>query len=185
MKARLVVLAVCIAVITFGVVGIVWMAGGFVGRPVLAVSNENGTSRIFRVSEESLKLAITNAFDLFKYPGVLFTSPIGEDWMAPNWHPTNGYLLQNTGDPLAKVPMEGLFGRRNLRYRADFHVTIVRQTNNETVVNVRTVYARVLDGISLTHSGFGPGFIQVPPIRREEENVLSAIQKELEGGTNR
>lgn len=180
MKCRWVLLAVafCLAVGLGGA----WISGGLAGKPTLSVSGPGGTSRILPATESAVAEAITNAFDLFKYHDMMLTDPIGEDWMARDWHPTNGFLLVPTVSTIATVPTKGLLGIRHLPYVATFHITLKLEGTNQTQVNVRTVTAKVLDGIGLGHGGSVANTANVPAVREEETNIIKAIEAEIKSG---
>jgi len=172
MKARWIVLVLALTIAGF----LAWATGALAGKPCLPLSDAKGTERIFTASQSEVASAITNAFRLFKYHDLMLTDPIGSDWMAPDWHPTNGFLLMPTVGIIGKIPTVGIFGKRELPYLATFHIRVDALTANQTRVVVRTVIAKVVDGLALGHS--------VPPVRQEEENVLSAIAEELDGPHN-
>jgi len=68
---------------------------------------------------------------------------------------------------------------RRLRYVATFHITLNERGGNETEITVRTVSAKVLDGLALGHGGIAASTAKVPPVRQEEENVLKAVAAQL------
>jgi hypothetical protein len=162
-----------------GVFVVVWGAGLLAGWPALPLSDKAGTERIFPVGESQTLTAITNAFEVFHYRQMMLTDAVGSDWMADDWHPTNGILLLPTLEPIASIPTRGLLGHRRLPYSATFHVTTSPAGTNQTKVNVRTVKACVRDGISLDPHGMGRGSIKVKSVRRVEEGILEAIANEL------
>ena len=180
MKARWIFFALALLVIGF----IGWAAGALAGKPCVPLSDAKGTERIFAASESEVSSAITNAFRLFRYHDLMLTDPIGSDWMAANWHPTNGFLLLPTTSTIGTVPTVGFLGRRHLPYLATFHITFRSLSTNETTVGVRTVVAKVVDGITLGHAGTTGNTVVVPPVRQEEEKVLAAIADELTPHTN-
>ncbi len=175
MKARWVVLALALAMTGF----IVWASGALAGKPCLPLSDAKGTERVFMASESEMGSAITNAFHFFKFHDLMLTDAIGSDWMAPNWHPTNGFLLIPTTSTIGTVPTAGVLGRRQLPYLATFHVTVRPVATNQMLVAVRTVTAKVVDGITLGHAGTTGNTVAVPPVRQQEEKVLAAIADEL------
>lgn len=187
MKARVGTLVIVgIALILTGC-GILWIAGGLAGRPVLPAASPNGVKKIFNASEVQVVRATTNAFRLFKYHEMMLTGARGSDYLARGWYFMNGFALIPTLSTLANVPTRGLLGRRHLPYVAAFHIVIIPQSTNVTMVRVRTVSSKLLDGITLTHSGTGRRSVDVPPIESEEQNVILAIVAELEaaGGNDK
>jgi len=77
-----------------------WGRGGFVGRPTVPLADKDGVKRLFPASEADATRAITNAFGLFRYRRMLLDEATGSDFLAKNWHPTNGFLL----DPSTRLP---------------------------------------------------------------------------------
>jgi hypothetical protein len=139
-----------------------------------------GTSRTFATSSVLVARGISNAFRDFDYHQMMLSDAAGSDFLAPGWHPTNGFLLHPTLDPIAMVPMKGVLGTRQLPYEAYFHITVNPVASNETRVTVQTVAARVFSGFELKHSGMGFRSFNVQPVRREEESVLAAISKDID-----
>jgi hypothetical protein len=180
MKARWIFLAMCLVISGF----IAWATGVFAGRPCLPLSDAKGTERIFAANDSEVRTAISNAFNQFKYHDLMLTDPIGSDWLAPGWHPTNGFLLLPTVGIVGMVPTIGILGKRELPYVATFHITVDALAANQTRVVVRTVIAKVVDGVALGHGGTPGNTKRVPPVRQEEENVLSAIAEQLNGPHN-
>jgi hypothetical protein len=158
---------------------IVWCAGGLAGVPALPLSDKAGTQRTFPISKAQATAAISNAFELARYNEMMLTEAVGGDWLAEAWHPTNGFLLQPTLEPTARIPTRGLLGRRQLPYLAWFHITTTPTGESQTTVSVRTVLAKVVDGIALGHGGTTGGTVKVAPVRREEERVLAAISEQI------
>jgi hypothetical protein len=177
MKARwLVLAAVLTLIVSFGAI---WAKGGFSGKPALPLSDVTGTSRSFLATAADAESAVTNAFAFFKYHDMMLTDPVGEDWMAADWHPTNGFLLVPTVSSLGVVPMKTILGRRSLEYIAAFHIVVKPLGKGETQVTVKTVTSKVIAGLAVSHGGITGNTIQIPPVRREEENILCAIAAEL------
>jgi hypothetical protein len=145
----------------------------------LPLSDKVGTQRTYPVSEAYALTAISNAFRLFSYNEMMLSEAVGEDWLAEGWHPTNGFLLQPTLEPTAYIPTKGLLGSRHLPYLAWFHITTTPTGPTQTTVSVRTVLAKVVDGITLGHAGTTGGTVKVAPVRREEERVLVAITEQI------
>jgi len=158
---------------------IAWAVGAFAGRPCSPASSIHGTERIFPAAQPDVAAAITNAFDLFRYHGLMLTDPIGSDWMARDYHPTNGFLLLPTTETLCTVQTLGFLGKRHLPYEASFHITLMADGTNRTRVVVRTVTARAVNGLGLGPCGPCTGSVRVRPIRREEENVIDAIGEKI------
>jgi hypothetical protein len=160
--------------------GGLWLAGDFVGRPDAKPSPPLGTSRRIHASEIEASNAITNAFKLFRYKGMMLTTAIGSDWLAPGWHATGGYLLIPAGGPIATIRTKGPFGRRELHYMPTFNIQATTVCSNETVITVHTVTAKVLDGLTVGHSGIVPNTFTVPAVQQEEDRVIDAIADHIE-----
>jgi hypothetical protein len=182
MKLRWGALGICVA----AGIGLffTWASGGLAGRPVLPVSDPGGSGRVFATSETQALRAISNAFRLFRYHDMMLTEAVGSDSIAENWHPTNGFVLLPTLSVLATVPTRGVLGTRQLEYLATFHITTAPVGTNRTMINVRSVSGKVLDGIAFGNGGTVANAVKVRPIRREEENVLAAIELELNEKAN-
>ncbi len=126
-----------------------------------------------------MEQALTNVFELMKYHGMLFLKITNSDWdyLVPNWHPTNGYILYPSS-PIASIPLDtGII----VPYFGIFYVD--PQSSNDmkqTTVTVRTLRAEVIDGTETgVHGGVANHTRKIAPVRQEEENVLEAIAKEL------
>ncbi|SRR5258706_2281874 len=145
----------------------------------LPLADPNGTEKVVAVSEPQVLTAISNAFRLFRYHDMMLPDAVGSDYMAVNWSPTNGSVLLPTLSALGTVSTRGIIGTRRLEYLATFHITTAPVSTNATRVNVRTVAAKVLDGITLGHGGTVANTVNVRPIRLEEDNVLRVIELEL------
>jgi hypothetical protein len=161
------------------VVVLIWSTGLLAGWPTLPLASRDGTERVFPLPESQAVAAITNAFERLKYNQMMLSGAVGEDWLGEGWHPTNGFLLLPTLEPVAWIPTKGFLGRRRLPYMAWFHITALPEGTNQTKVNVRTVRASVGDGISLDPHGGGRGSVKVAPVRSEEERVLTAISEQI------
>ena len=127
-------------------------------------------------------MAITNAFDEFRYRGMNFDEALGRDYLLAGWHPTNGFILMpfSADGSITNVSI----GRNNKRwvpYVAYFHIVPESTATNETRVTVRTILSQVIDGTELfnVHGGIANHYRRVPPVRQEEENVLSVIEQKL------
>jgi hypothetical protein len=158
---------------------VAWLSGLFIGEPLSETSDQTGSSRTFWAKETQTMGAITNAFRLFRYHEMMLSDAVGTDYLAPDWHPTNGLILLPTTSIIAKVPSKGFFGTRQLAYVASFHITATAVDSNRTRVTVRTVTSKVMDGLAVGHGGVTPNLFSVKPVTREEQNVLDAIQAEL------
>ena len=169
-----------IILIVGGGFGLAWVTGRLAGNPTLPLSDVNGSKRMIGVGEARALSVISNTFRLFRYRDMMLSDASGSDYLAPNWHPTNGFVLLPTVSVVGTVPIKGILGNRRLGYVATFHITTTPLATNETKITVRTVTAKVLDGIALGHGGTAANTASVPPIRQEEENVLNAIEVELD-----
>jgi hypothetical protein len=161
------------------ILAIAWSVGALAGWPSLPLSDKVGSKLTFHADEARIDAAITNAFDGLRYNQMMLSDAVGGDWLAEGWHPTNGFLLQPTLEPIACIPTRGVLGRRQLPYLAWFHITTSPIGQSQTLVTVRTVLAKVVDGVALGHAGTTRGTVKVDPVSREEERVLSAISKQI------
>jgi hypothetical protein len=161
------------------VLAVAWSVGGLAGSPALPLSDKAGTQCTYPISEAHVIAAITNALGLARYNEMMLTEAVAGDWLAEGWHPTNGFLLRPTLEPTAHIPTKGLLGRRQLPYLAWFHITTTPIGQSGTTVSVRTVLAKVVDGVALGHAGTTGGTVKVAPVRREEERVLAAISDQI------
>jgi hypothetical protein len=68
------------------------------GSPAIPFSDTTGTSFVLNATEDQVGDALTNAFGMFKYHESPFLSVINNDWdyLAPNFHPKNGFILYNS-----------------------------------------------------------------------------------------
>ena len=151
-------------------------------NPSLPLADKKGTARFFVSNEAETIAAITNAFANYRYRGMSLYDAIGQDYLALDWHPTNGFVLEPVvivSGSITNIAVGTLIKRR-LPYIAYFHIVAVPNDTNGTTVTVRTVLAEVIDGREPgIHGGWANHHRKVPPIRQEEENVLAAIAKEL------
>lgn len=160
--------------------GLAWVTSELAGNPTLPVSDANGSERMIAVGESQALSVISNTFRLFHYHDMMLSDAPGSDYLAPNWHPTNGFVLLPTVSIVGTVPTKGILGNRRLGYVATFHITTTPLATNKTKITVRTVTSKVLDGIALGHGGTVANTASVAPIRQEEENILKAIEVELD-----
>lgn len=158
---------------------VAWSVGALAGSPALPLSDKGGSQRTYPISEARAIATITNAFGLARYNGMMLTEAVSGDWLAEGWHPTNGFLLLPALEPTARIPTKGLLGGRQLPYLAWFHITTTPNGQAGTTVSVRTVVAKVVDGVALGHAGTTLGTIKVAPVRIEEERVLGAVSGQV------
>jgi len=124
-----------------------------------------GVNRIFAVNESEANLAITNSFRNGQYNDMLLGPAVGSGELVRGWHPTNGFVL---------------FPGTGTRYYAYFYIVTAPLATNQTRVTVRTIEADVVDGKEPgVHGGWALHFKTIRPDQHEEENVMAAIDKEL------
>jgi len=175
MRARTILIAICstAVVIAMGcshdVVG---------GNPKLPLSDSNGTSQVFKVSERETIVAISNAFGAQQYRRMQLYQASEEAYLIPGWHPTNGFILfplGNVGGSITNVPLDRP-GEPQVPYVASFYIVTSSLEPKQTKVTVRTIVSEVIDGKELgIHGGEANHHRKVAPVRQEEQNVLSAI----------
>ena len=156
---------------------------GIIGsNPRLPLSDKNGTVRLFTASEPQVVAAISNAFADFKYRDMSLESAIATDrsYLVSDFHPTNGFILFPLNGAITYVPVLSVVGRKRVPYTPYFHIVVTAVDTNKVNVGVRTFLAFVADGWEIGIHG-GTAFHQriVRPVRREEANVLAAIDEEL------
>ncbi|HTJ00013.1 MAG TPA: hypothetical protein VL527_14115 [Dongiaceae bacterium] len=179
MKKSTTWILICFCLIGGIALGLIWVAGGLAGKPTVPTSTPNGTVRVFPVNEAHALGAISNAFQLAHYHEMMLCDAIGSDYLEENWHPTNGLVLLPTFENLGSVPTAGLLGSRKLEYSAVFYITTHPLDTNTTRVQVQTISPRIYDGLTIGHSGIVPKAVRTTPVRREEENVLNAIEAQF------
>ena len=157
------------------------------GKPSLASSDKNGTSFVAMATEGQTIEAITNAFSEFVYREMALYKASDEAYLVPGWHPTNGFVLSPLSvlGNIANVPLDRN-GKNWVPYVAYFYIVATPMATNQTTVTVRTIIAEVIDGTEFGwHGGTALHHRKVPPIRREEENVLARIETELKASGNK
>lgn len=158
------------------------------GDPALPLSDTKGTTGIFHAPEILVRAAISNAFaapddNPMGYRG-MDLRPAAESFIGTNWHVTNGFVLFPLAGPIARVPLRGR-PVPPVPYKACFNITTRAEDTSTTTVSVRTVFAKVIDGEELgVHGGWANHERDVPPVRLEEQNVVSAISNALASLTN-
>jgi len=153
------------------------------GDPALPLSNSNGTARIFPAAESTVLTAISNGFatddaNPMGYRG-MDLSPSAEPFLGPNWHVTNGFVLFPLSGPITNVPLRG---HTNVLapYTACFNIITRPVDSSHTEVLVRTIFAKVRDGKEIgVHGGWANHERDVPPVKAEEENVLTTISNAM------
>ena len=145
------------------------------GDPALPLSDTSGSAGKFHATESVVRAAISNAFaapddNPTGYRG-MDLRPAAESFIGPNWHVTNGFVLFPLTGAIAKVPLRGHPGSL-VPYKACFNIATRADDASTTTVEVRTVFARVIDGEELgIHGGWANHERDVAPVRLEEENV--------------
>jgi hypothetical protein len=169
----------CLVCILFGELLIGCTQNVVGGNPIIPLANTNGTSQVLDFTLPQVEKALTNAFALGKYYGMPFLEVTNSDWdyLAPNWHPRNGYILYE-GDPIARIPLDtGI----TVPYRATFYITLQSQLEiKKTKITIRTMQAEVIDGQEQgVHGGQASHSRIITPVRQEEQAVIEAILKQL------
>ena len=152
------------------------------GAPALPLSTTNGTTVVFSDSEKTVLTAISNVFafnntNMMGYRGMMLSDASGEP--GPTGQYTNGFVLTPVEGPVALIPLTG--GRPKLvPYSAYFNIVTKSLDNTTTAVTVRTFSSEVMDGKeSPIQGGWVNHYRDVPPVKAEEENILSAISNAL------
>jgi hypothetical protein len=97
------------------------------GKPALLSSDKSGTTRVFGPSEVETIAAITNAFGDLRYRGMKLDDAVGRQYLAPRWHPTNGFaLFPLMASAITNVPLGSVDGPR-VPYVACFHIITVQR----------------------------------------------------------
>ena len=107
-------------------------------------------------------------------------------YIAKHWHSTNGFVLGPIVDIYSPIPavatvaVGGVLGKRELCYYTYFYIMTRPLGTNQTELVVRSFGSEVLDGREPgIHGGWAGHWRRVPPVRREEENVLAEISARL------
>jgi hypothetical protein len=144
----------------------------------LALSSSNGITQVFPSSEGSVVEAISNAFNWVGYRGMHLSSAVEAPAYFRAQDSTNGFVLFPFNGPIATVPLRG-HPPTVVPYKAIFNITM-KAEGARTSVSVRTVFPRVIDGEETgIHGGWAKHGRDVPPVQREEQNVLDAISNAL------
>ena len=181
MKDNRVLIAVGSAVVGFALGCVTDVTGG---KPRLPLSEKTGNERIFVANEIETSVAITSAFENFRYRDMMLYEAAKSDWdyLVRGWHPTNGFVLApllSASGSITNIPIDPA-GNKRVPYVGYFHILVAPVATNRTMVSVRTVLSEVIDGRELSvHGGWANHYRKVPPIRQDEENVLLAIAEEL------
>src|ERR1041385_4494722 len=91
-RRTLAIFASLLSLLSTLIIFVVWNNGTFVGIPTEAIS-AGGSEIRFPIDEGDVIRAVTNALGLYRYRGMMLDEATGNDDLAPNWHPTNGFVL--------------------------------------------------------------------------------------------
>jgi hypothetical protein len=149
------------------------------GKPQLPLSDKGGTTRLFEATQDQAVSAITNAFAGFSYRGMVLREMAESERVPPSGDTRNRFVLWAMHEPIAKVPLDSA-KTKWVPYVADFLIVVMPLGSNQTHIAVRTISSEVIDGREAgIHTEWANRYRRVPPVRQEEENVLSAISEEL------
>jgi hypothetical protein len=130
-----------------------------------------GTQQMFNASQTQVGNAVSNAFKSYKGMA-LFSAQT--DGFIPGWHKTNGWILFPLDGPITTTPWKN--SKELVPYIPTFHISLQPTGTNRTTITVRTIDARVIHGKEIgVHGGMANHEVNVPPVRSEETNVLTAI----------
>jgi hypothetical protein len=153
------------------------------GDPALSLSNSNGTIRVLPADEHDVSTAISNAFGGQTQYGFgryhnMSLSLARQAFDGSEWYATNGFAL-SPSEPIANVPLHG-GSAKTVPYIAYFNITTKPVNQSNTMVTIRTIFPKVVDGEETgIHGGWARHERDVPPVKAEEENVLNAISNAL------
>jgi hypothetical protein len=154
------------------------------GDPAVPLSDANGTRRVFHATALQLGEAITNAFSGARYPGLMLFTANQFNLFSPKTKITNGLIL--TSRSSLNLGVHGAFttvllsSGKEVPYKADLQILWGSADRGQTTVTVRTLSAEVIDGQQADSAGhWSEHYRNVPPVRCAEENVLTAIAKQL------
>lgn len=133
--------------------------------------------------------AVSNTFSddkdgLLPYRGMLLQGPAQSDF-GTNRFSSNGLTLFPLMGPITNVPLSG--GQPvSVPYYATFHLTTEKMDLSHTKFCVLTLRASVDDGKEPgVHGGWANHRRDVPPVRSEEESIISAVSNALARLQNR
>jgi hypothetical protein len=133
-------------------------------------------------SLEQTIVAITNAFESGRYHGALFGASLEQfDIAKQRWTripATNEWELitDSLGGGKILVP----WNKQMLQYSAQFLIRAEQLTTNQCKVTVTTISASVPHGREIgIHGGWAVHMKHIPPVLKEETNVLSQIDAQL------
>lgn len=168
---------VCLVAVS---ITLMWAGAGCTDRRTTSSQDAqtNLTGRVFNATTIQTTEAALRAFSQFRYHSTMLEPAVGSQ-SIPGWQATNGFLLLSTTEPLSLVAVDRA-GTRRLPYFADFHLTITHFESNRSIVTARTIRSRVVKGREINiHGGWAKRFRAFPPVREEEEKIISAIANEL------
>jgi hypothetical protein len=148
------------------------------GDPALPLSTTNGISVIILASEAKVLAGISNAFVVSAERGQPYRDmslfPADVDPHFSKASPTNGFVLVPFG-PTSHIPLSG-WSQKVVPYFARMYINVRPIDAASSVITVRTLHAKVIDGEELgIHGGWAHHDREVRPVRIEEENVMLTI----------
>lgn len=172
------IIAVIISVLLGCVAGCATGAVG--GKPQGPLSNHERTSRIFTTPAGQIDMAISNAFADFQYRGMVLERASENLDILPDSRSVDGFVLRTIHEPIAKVSLDR-GGTTWVPYIAYFNIATTPISDSQTKVTIYTFFSEVIDGQETFnfHGGTANHYRTVPPVRQEEESVLSAISNQL------
>jgi hypothetical protein len=133
----------------------------------------SGTRQVFDVNQAQAVTAISNAFARWRYKKMDLESA-KFDGSVPSWHGTNGWILFPLDGPITVTQWKN--SKEFVPYIPTFYITIEPLETNRTIIDVRTIDARVIHGKEIgVHGGWANHEVNIPPVLSEETNVLMAI----------
>jgi hypothetical protein len=173
--ARNIVAVTLLAIVSYGCV---WGVVG--GNPTGRLSDRNGTSRVLDVDSFHVATAITNAFESHRYRDMALIHTGVLDYTIHGRKFEGGYDLtcMTLTGAITNVALDN---GRVLPYVASFYVETEPVSTGHTKVTVRTISSGVPDGRETgVHGGVAGHIRNIPPLRQEEENILTQISAYLE-----
>ncbi len=159
------------------------VVGGAGGGPDLPPSSGSGTVRLFEATVDQTLTAITNAFSGHQYRNMILypAASSGADFSSNRL--AYCFTLEPTlsvDGAITTIPVRGARST-TLPYVAYFSICCAATGNDHSKVTVRTTRSEVIDGKEPgLHGGWANHYRKVPPVQREEDNVLGAIGAALD-----
>lgn len=149
------------------------------GNPTGRLSDWNGTSQVFQGDALHMSVAITNAFDSYRYREMALIHTGGLDYEMHGRKYQGGYSLScmSVTGTYTNISLDN---GRTAPYLAHFYIEAHPVDTNRTKVIVYTIYSQVLDGQEVgVHGGWANHYRDIAPLRQEEENILAQIAAQV------